>query len=48
MSSVQSDATGETGLDIRIDTEVLEALSVGGERAETEPKISRWLDCWRP
>ena len=48
MGSVQSDATAETGLDIRIDTEVLEALSLGDEGTGAEPKICRWLDCWRP
>lgn len=50
MSNIQSDDTDETGTggpDIHIDTEVLEAFSPYVESAGTEPKISRWLDCWR-
>jgi hypothetical protein len=50
MSSLRSDTAKETGTagpDIRIDTEVLTALSVGDDGSETEPKICRWLECWR-
>lgn len=50
MSSLRSDAASETATDgpaIRIDTEVLTALSFVGDGSETEPKICRWLDCWR-
>jgi hypothetical protein len=47
MGSVRSDGTTENGPDIRIDTEVLGALSLGDESEDREPKICRWLACWR-
>lgn len=53
MSSLRSDAAEEEARDggrqnaIRIDTDVFAAISGADESPETEPTISRWLDCWQ-